>query len=290
MTYAIILALSTFFAAIVVSIALWSMLSYVAADAGVDRGWWRSLFQRIARLAIPEERHQLDEVQLDLVRAGYTSSRADFLFFGVRAVSALVLPIPALLVLQPTDLYFFIGIIAVMATIGYLTPRVLLERAVRRQQSAIRMGISTFLDMLLPALGAGLGVDAALRYVQGELESVRPELAGVVRHSLALVDAGFPNERALSTWYARTGVKDLDPIAKLLIRAERSGVGVAESLGQFAELVRKAMLREQESEMARVGPYLTVMAIIFIMPITAVAMLGPALMQVAQMLFPEAMG
>lgn len=290
MTYAIILALSTFFAAIVVSIALWSMLSYVAADAGVDRGWWRSLFQRIARLAIPEERHQLDEVQLDLVRAGYTSGRADFLFFGVRAVSALALPIPALLVMQPTDLYFFIGIIAVMATIGYLAPRVLLERAVRRQQSAIRMGISTFLDMLLPALGAGLGVDAALRYVQGELESVRPELAGVVRHSLALVDAGFPNERALSTWYARTGVKDLEPIAKLLVRAERSGVGVAESLGQFAELVRKAMLREQESEMARVGPYLTVMAIIFIMPITAVAMLGPALMQVAQMLFPEAMG
>jgi len=290
MTYAAILALSTFFAAIVVSIALWSMLSYVAADAGVDSGWWRNLFQRVARLAIPEERHQLDAVQLDLVRAGYTNSRADLLFFGVRAVSALVLPIPALFFIQPTDLYYFVGIVAVMATIGYLAPRVLLERAVRRQQSAIRLGISTFLDMLLPALGAGLGVDAALRYVQGELESVRPELAAVVRHSLALVDAGFPNERALSTWYARTGVKDLDPIAKLLIRAERSGVGVAEALGQLAELVRKAMLREQESEMARVGPYLTVMAIIFIMPITAVAMLGPALMQVAQMLFPEAMG
>ena len=290
MTYAAILALSTFFAAIVVSIALWSMLSYVAADAGVDSGWWRNLFQRVARLAIPEERHQLDAVQLDLVRAGYTNSRADLLFFGVRAVSALVLPIPALFFIQPTDLYYFVGIVAVMATIGYLAPRVLLERAVRRQQNAIRLGISTFLDMLLPALGAGLGVDAALRYVQGELESVRPELAAVVRHSLALVDAGFPNERALSTWYARTGVKDLDPIAKLLIRAERSGVGVAEALGQLSELVRKAMLREQESEMARVGPYLTVMAIIFIMPITAVAMLGPALMQVAQMLFPEAMG
>jgi hypothetical protein len=42
--------------------------------------------------------------------------------------------------------------------------------------------------------------------------------------------------------------------------------------------------------MAKVGPYLTVMAIIFIMPITAVAMLGPALMEVAQMLFPEGMG
>jgi tight adherence protein C len=289
-TYAAILALSTFFATIVASIALWSIFSFIAEDAGVDRSWWRRVFQRIARLAIPEERHQLDDVQLDLVRAGYTDNHADFIFFGVRATSALMAPVPVLLWIRPPDLYMFVSIIAVMATIGYLTPRVMLERAVRSQQEAIRMGVSTFLDMLLPAIGAGLGVDAALRYVQGELESVRPELASVIRHSLALVDAGFPNERALSTWYERSGVRELDPIAKLLIRAERSGVGVSEALGQFAELTRKTMLRNQEAEMAKVGPYLTVMAIIFIMPITAVAMLGPALMEVAQMLFPEGMG
>lgn len=290
MSYALLLSLSTFFAAIVAAIAVWSILSMVATDAGVNRSWWRRVFQRIARLAIPEERHQLDEVQIDLVRAGYTHPHADFLFFGVRAVSSLALPIPALLIMQPDDLYSILTVIAVMATIGYILPRVLLERSVRERQDRIRNGVSTFLDMLLPALDAGLGVDAALRYVQRELEAIRPDLASVVQYSLSLVDAGFPSERAFESWYQRTGVDDLDPVATLLIRAERSGVGVAEALGQHAELVQQTMLRQEEAEMARIGPYLTVMAIIFIMPITAVAMLGPALMEVALKLFPEVMG
>jgi tight adherence protein C len=280
-----LIALFTFVAALTVAGATWAAIAQVAASyEGGAETWWANATQRLARLAVPEDSQQLDAIQLDLVRAGYTDRNADLTFFAVRAGLGLGLPLLGFLLYRPTEIQWIVGLIAVPGTLGYLLPRGFLDRAIRLRQDAIRRGIPALVDLVMPALEAGLGVDAALRYAASELERSAPELAATVRRATTLVDAGIPRERALDEWLHRTGVEELEPLAHLLSRAERSGVGVSDALDSYAHQVREAALHETERTMAKVGPYLTIVAVVFVLPMTLVVLVAPAVMRLVELL------
>ena len=283
--YAVLLSMAVFVAVILLFVALWVAVDLFASGGAYPRTWIVVVFKRLARLAVPDQSHHLDTVQLDLVRAGYNIGTGDMVFFATRALLAFGLPIPVFLLARPTTLMWFLTAAAVPATVGYILPRVWLDRKVQGRQRRLRSGIPNLLEMLAPALNSGMGIDGALRYVEKEMRMVYPELADSLYHSIGLVDAGIPRDRALQLWVEHTGVDELEPIAFLLGRAERSGVGVAEALQSHAEQFRENLLRTEEALMAKAGPMLTVLAIIFVLPLVGVVALGPTLLRLSEWFF-----
>ena len=137
---------------------------------------------------------------------------------------------------------------------------------------------------------AGLGIDAAFRKVAEEIAVASPilavELLGVV-HEVA---AGLPRSRALRHLYQRTGLDDVASLVNVLIQAERFGTPIANALRGHSRAARVRRMQRAEAAAARLSPYMTLAMIFFILPCLIVILVGPAIVNVRQVLFPTLHG
>jgi tight adherence protein C len=73
----------------------------------------------------------------------------------------------------------------------------------------------------------------------------------------------------------------------VLVQAERFGTSVARALRAHAELVRVRRMQRAEEKAARVSPTLTIIMIVFILPCLIVILVGPAVINVKNVLIPS---
>jgi tight adherence protein C len=286
MTMSVLVAVVVFVGLLVMFGAAWAAVGALASLERVEDSWVDDLTRRIAATVMPDRSDSLDEVQLALVRAGIERPSSDVVFFAVRATGAIVVPGLVLALLRPDSVLWFAGIVAAGASAGYLLPRVWLDGRIAARQAQIRLAIPSFLEMLVPVVEAGMSVDDALRYVLVELEHTHPVMASIWIRALGRVDLGQSRDRALEDIVVRTGVDELAPVVHLLSRAERSGAGIRDALSARQAAVSEHALRETEQMMGKIGPYLTVAAIVFVLPVMLVVLVGPAIYQVIEMLVP----
>ena len=94
------------------------------------------------------------------------------------------------------------------------------------------------IDLLTVCVEAGLGLDAALMRVAGELSLRCPVLANELELMLLEMRSGFSKEKALSNLALRTGVDDVERFAAMLVQADRFGTSLGESLRVLSDMLR----------------------------------------------------
>ena len=97
-------------------------------------------------------------------------------------------------------------------------------------------------------------------------------------------------ERALRRLGDRTGVDEIVSLCNVLIQAERFGTSVARSLRVHSEVVRVKRMQRAEQKAAEVSPKLTVVMICFILPCLIIVLVGPAIVNVKNILLPTMSG
>ena len=70
--YAVLLSMTVFVAVVLVFIALWVAVDLFASGGHYPRTWIVAVFKRLAKLAVPDQTHHLDTVQLDSSVPGIT--------------------------------------------------------------------------------------------------------------------------------------------------------------------------------------------------------------------------
>jgi tight adherence protein C len=83
------------------------------------------------------------------------------------------------------------------------------------------------------------------------------------------------------------GVGEVTSLVNVLAHAEKYGAGVADSLRAHAQLVRKRRALDAEKRAAKASPKLTVVMVLFILPALFAVVLGPAVVNVIQVLIPS---
>ena len=132
------------------------------------------------------------------------------------------------------------------------------------------------LDLLVSSVESGLGIDAALKRVAREIAPASPQLANelqLVNHEIA---GGVPRLEALRRLAARTGVDEIKSLVNMLTQAERFGTSIARSLRVHSRVTRQRRMSKAEEEAAKVGPKITIVMIVFMLPCLMVVLLGPA--------------
>jgi tight adherence protein C len=201
-------------------------------------------------------------------------------FGAVRLVaSAVGAGVGLLLGLLLGNAVYLVVSIAIAALVGYFAPVIWLREKVNARRTAIQKALPDAMDLLVIAVDAGLGFDAALARVTSKYKNaLTEELAKMLRE----VSLGRPRVEALDDLGRRSGVEDLHNFIQAVIQSEQFGTGIGKIMRiQADELRRRRRQRAQEkAAQATLKMLLPMVGCIF--PTLWIVLLGPAILILMQ--------
>ena len=235
----------------------------------------RPMIEKLGALlsrSTPQEARKKLLNELDL--AGRPGNLTPEDFGAVRIVAAAVMAAVGLLLglVLGSPLYAVLGL-AGGTVIGYFLPQLWLRQKVNDRRREIQRGLPDAMDLLVIAVDAGLGFDAALaRVVEKYKNALSDEFSKVLRE----VSLGRPRLEAMDEMGRSSGVEDLHNFIQAIIQSEQFGTGIGKILRiQADEMRRKRRQRAQElAAQATLKMLLPMVGCIF--PTLWIVLLGPA--------------
>src|SRR6185312_13310191 len=174
--------------------------------------------------------------------------------------------------LTPED-FGAVRLVAAGAWLGYDAPVAWLQQKVDARRADIQKGLPGAMDLLVIAVDAGLGFDAALARVTDKSKNALSEQFAKVLREVSL---GRPRLEAMDEMGRSSGVEDLHNFIQAVIQSEQFGTGIGKILRiQADEMRRKRRQRAQEkAAQATLKMMLPMVGCIF--PTLWIVLLGPA--------------
>ena len=195
-------------------------------------------------------------------------------FAAVRIVAGAVMAAVGLgLGLLLANVVYLVIALVAGAVLGFYLPVLWLKQKVDARRNDIQRGLPDAMDLLVIAVDAGLGFDAALARVTDKYKNaLSDEFAKVLRE----VSLGRPRLEAMDEMGRSSGVEDLHNFIQAIIQSEQFGTGIGKILRiQADEMRRKRRQRAQEkAAQATLKMMLPMVGCIF--PTLWIVLLGPA--------------
>lgn len=237
---------------------------------------------------VPSSEAEVATLRGHLIRAGFRSDNAMPVFYGVRIVAVLTM-LGVCLSLSgsmPPNPMFNIMVMMFGCVVGWILPKMFLEKKAKRRQETIRLSLPDALDLLVVSVEAGLGLDMAMQHVARELAVSHPQLSEELSLMTLEMRAGKRRSDALRNLAERTGEPEISKLVAILIQSDRFGTSMGESLRTHSDYLRVRRRQEAEERAGKVGVKLVFPIFFFILPSMLVVAAGPGLLQVFKYLFP----
>ena len=235
---------------------------------------------------VPLSAMEAAKLQKRLLQAGYRSPDAAMAFRAIQI--SLIVAIPTLVISagylleRPANSLIILSLLG--AAIGFYLPRLILSSKIKQRQLRITWGLADTLDLMVVAVEAGLGLNAALNRVAEELKKTHPDL----HYELELVNleirVGRSREEALRNLAERTGVDDIRSFVALLVQADRYGSSIAKAVRIFADSLRTKRRQKAEQASQKAALKLIFPLTVFLFPVIMVVMLAPAVLNLIDLL------
>lgn len=247
----------------------------------------------LAKVSLPDEGWEHSELRRRFIQAGWRAPSAPVLFFALKTVLAIGLPLLVWLaaVVSGADMPArkFILYAGLLCGVGFYLPNFLLNRTIKRRQRDIFENFPDALDLLTICVEAGLSLEAALNRVASEMQLKSSVLAEELQMVCLEFRAGSGKERALRNLSLRTGVEDIDTLVAMLIQSDKFGTSMGESLRIHSEMLRVKRQQRAEETAAKVAVKLMFPLIFFIFPSILIVVAGPAMIRIIKEL-PKMVG
>lgn len=235
-----------------------------------------SVASRIGALAAPQTEEDKNKQRQLLMQAGFRSRHALEIFNGMRVTLAITLPLLIVPVAASGGIFKIAGGVLALAAMGYYGPALYVRNASDTRKRNLLKSFPDALDLLVSCVEAGLGLDAAFRRVSLELETAAPDLSREFQLVTHEISAGVPRAEALRHLERRTGLDEIRSLVNMLTQAERFGTSIAKGLRVHSKMTRQKRMSRAEEEAAKVSPKLTIIMILFLLPVLAIILVGPA--------------
>lgn len=232
-----------------------------------------------SRFSMPSDILLNKGLKTRLFNAGYHGEKTVVLYFATKTMLTFVIPCISFLYsyYQNHSLSNALLLAIGLAIIGYWIPDLLLKHMIRKRQEELIHRFPDALDLVRICVASGLGLDAAISRVGGEIRIESPTLAKEFDQLSLELRAGTSRNQALANLAMRTGLKDIEALVAMLKQANQFGTNVTDALQVFAEDLRnKRKMRMQESA-AKIPVKISIPIILCIFPSLFVVILGPAI-------------
>jgi len=227
-------------------------------------------------LPLPGDREAL---RRQLMMAGYRWPASVAIFMGIKAASAVLGGVAVIWVAlaNGTEVFgLFLGLICGMG-FGYMIPDRVLDRLGNARVAKLRRALPAALDLLVLAIEAGQGLDAAILDTSRGLRATHPELASEFTQLHLELKANTSRADALKNFASRTNDMELRKFTNLLIDTERFGTSVGPALKTHARYLRIRFRQIAQEKARKVGVKLIFPVFFLIFPSVILVTLGPAL-------------
>jgi tight adherence protein C len=221
---------------------------------------------------------QATEAREQLMAAGYRWPSAVSIFLGIKCATALMLGVAATAatVLFRSDLSAALLPAVCGLGFGYLLPDRVLDRMVRGRIGRLRRALPAALDLMVLAIEAGQGLDAAILDTSRGLRTTHPDLASEFTQLHLELKANATRSEALRNLAARSRDLEVRKFANLLIDTDRFGTSLGPALKTHARYLRIRFRQTAQEKARKVGVKLIFPVFFLIFPSVILVTLGPA--------------
>jgi len=234
---------------------------------------------KFAALITPRNDRERLRVEQLLIHAGYRSASARTVYYGIKALAVMILPMLVLLAspLFPKITTNQLMVYAACAGyVGWIACSMWLDRQVAQRQRALRAGFPDALDLLVVCVESGAGLAPALQRVADELAVSHPALADELALVNAEMRAGVERGTALKNLAERTGLDDVRGMTALLVQTMRFGTSIADALRVYSEEFRDKRTQAAEEIAAKIGTKMIFPLVLCLFPSFFLVAIGPA--------------
>jgi tight adherence protein C len=248
----------------------------VAAENPVDQWAARRMRQQERKKGLKER----------MTQAGLYGPGAAKVFFVLRLILA-VGPVglgflAARMGHLPLSHGLLYGLMAGIA--GTLAPGLWLDHLKHSRQTRIRRALPDALDVMVVCLEGGLSLTGALSRVARELAMAHPMLAVEFKILERQILMGRSTGEAVREMANRFDLEELRSMASVIIQAERIGSSVVGALDVCADTLRVKRHQRAEEMAHKASVKMLFPTLLFIFPAIFVVILGPAAIQIYQVL------
>lgn len=234
---------------------------------------------------VPISAIEAAKLQKQLLQAGYPSQDGPLIFHAIQISLMVGLPILSstlcILTERPLSSYVLWG--AIFAAIGFFLPRYVLWKKILGRQQRIRWALADALDLMVIAVEAGLGLNAALNRVGEELKTTHPDLHNELEMVNLEIRVGRGRDEALRNLAERTGVDDVRSFVALLVQADRYGSSIAKAVRVFADSLRTNRRQRAEQASQKAALKLLFPLTAFLFPVIIMIILAPAVLNLVDL-------
>ena len=236
---------------------------------------------------VPISAGEAAKLQKQLLQAGYRSPDAATAFRAIQITLIVAMPTIVaticFLLDRPLNNFLIWGIIS--AAVGFYLPRYIVIKKTTARQRRITWALADSMDLMVVAVEAGLGLNAALNRVGEELKGLHPDMHSEIELVNLEIRVGRGREEALRNLAERTGVDDIRSFVALLIQADRYGSSIAKAVRIFAESLRTKRRQRAEQAAQKAALKLLFPLTLFLFPVIIMVVLGSALLNIIDILF-----
>ena len=228
--------------------------------------------------AMPGADTQAARARKQLIFAGYRWPSAVPIFLGVKCATAAMLgfALAGMALAFRSDPWTTLlpGLCGI--GLGYLLPDRVLERLADHRVHRLRRGLPAALDLMVLAIEAGQGLDAAILDTSRGLRGTHPDLASEFTHLQLELKANTSRADALRNFSARSHDVELRKFANLLIDTDRFGSSLGPALRTHARYLRIRFRQIAQEKARKIGVKLIFPVFFLIFPSVILVTLGPA--------------
>lgn len=242
----------------------------------------KQLVQKVAPIAVrpvmPKNLDDMTKLRQKLSSAGFRQENATVLFLASKSIVAVIGLGLALLysVVNQQDMTDMVGTAVLGAGLGFWGPNLWLGSVAKKRKDKVKHGLADTLDLMVVAVEAGLGLDAAIQRVSDELRNVHPELSEELQIAVLETQMGIPRAEALDNLANRTMLEEMRAMVAMINQAEKFGTSIARALRNQAETLRMKRRQAAEERAQQCAVKLLMPLIVFIFPAIFVVLAGPA--------------
>ncbi len=252
---------------------------------------WASIsgfLNSIGKRVLPAKSQDYSRLRQKFACAGIRKANAPTIFWGTKCLLALLFPALFLLLglpfMRSMTPNVDMGITLFLAVAGLYVPDIWLRNRIEKRKDEIRKGLPDALDLLVVCVEAGMGLDSAINRVAEELALTNKTLSGELGLYGLEQRAGKPRHDALKNLANRTDIEEIHNLTSLLMQTDRFGTSLAQSLRVYSDTFRTKRYMKAEEKAAKLPGKMLFPLIIFIFPSLFVALVGPAVIRMYQVM------
>jgi tight adherence protein C len=235
---------------------------------------------RLIGEAMPGSQEQANAARQKLIIAGYRWPSAVSVFLGIKYATAVMLAaagVWAAVTFRPdADLMQIILSAICGVGFGFLLPERVLAGLATKRVERLRRGLPAALDLLVLAIEAGQGLDAAILDTSRGLRATHPDLAAEFTQLQLELRANTTRAEALRNFSERSKDMELRKFVNLLIDTDRFGTSLGPALKTHARYLRIRFRQIAQERARKVGVKLIFPVFFLIFPSVILVTLGPA--------------